>query len=110
MIDVRIIINNDKIINELKISGHSNYDRYGKDIVCAAVSILVYTAYLSLKKIPDIKTKYVDDKESIYLSVENYVKEMEGEIRGITIYLVAGLTLLSEKYKENVKLDLIEKK
>ena len=25
------------------ISGHANYDEYGKDIVCASVSSIVYT-------------------------------------------------------------------
>ena len=31
---------NDKVI---KISGHANFNDYGKDIVCASVSSIVYT-------------------------------------------------------------------
>ena len=27
--------------NEITVSGHANYDDYGKDIVCASVSSLV---------------------------------------------------------------------
>ena len=109
MIKVKIVITKNKIIKELKVSGHSDYDKYGKDIVCAAISILIYTAHLSLKKLPDIKIEYSDDKETVCLSLEeNYSKKLEGEIRGITIYLVNGLKLLSEKYQENVNLDLIE--
>lgn len=108
MIEIKIEMNNDKIIKELIIKGHGNYDDYGKDIVCAAVSILVYTAYLSLKLIPDIKIDYVDDKSSVILSLKNVLKEIEGEVRGISIFLVSGLKLLSEKYQENVNLNLIE--
>ncbi len=108
MIDIRISVDSDKIIKELKIKGHSNYDIYGKDIVCAAVSILAYTSYLSLKKIPDIKLEYNDDNQIINLSLKNFIKETEGEIRGITIFLVSGFKLLSQKYNENVSLDFIE--
>lgn len=108
MIEIKFEINNDKIIKELIIKGHSTYDEYGKDIVCAAVSILVYTAYLSLKKIPDIKAEYIDDKSSVILTLKNVLKEIEGEVRGITLFLISGLKLLSEKYQENVNLNLIE--
>lgn len=108
MIEIKIEINNDKIIKDLIIKGHSDYDEYGKDIVCAAVSILVYTAYLSLKKIPDINAEYLDDKSTVILSLKNVLKEIEGEVRGITLFLVSGLKLLSEKYQENVNLNLIE--
>ena len=108
MIEIKIEINDDKIIRELVLKGHSRYDEYGKDIVCAAVSILVYTAYLSLKKIPEIKVEYIDDKRSVILSLKNVLKEIEGEVRGITLFLVSGLKLLSEKYQENVNLNLIE--
>jgi uncharacterized protein len=107
VIDIKIEISNDKIIKDLIIKGHSNYDEYGKDIVCAAVSILVYTAYLSLKLIPDVKTEYVDDKSSVILSLKNVLKNIEGEVRGISIFLVSGLKLLSEKYQENVNFNLI---
>jgi hypothetical protein len=109
VIYVKIIIDHNKIINELKVNGHSNFDKKGKDIVCAAVSILVYTIYLSLKKLPSIKIEYKDDKkDSVFLSLKKYSNELEGEIRGITIFLINGINLLSEKYKSNVKLDLIE--
>ena len=108
MIDIKILFNNDKIIKKLEVKGHSKFDRPGKDIVCAAVSILIYSAYLSIKNLPDIKIEYKDDKENIYLSLIDYKKELEGEIRGITIFLVNGLKLLSENYKNNVNLDLIE--
>jgi len=33
--------------NEIVIEGHANFDEYGKDIVCAAVSSMVqYSAYI----------------------------------------------------------------
>ena len=36
-----IIEKNDSIISVLEVSGHSNYDEKGKDIVCAGVSAII---------------------------------------------------------------------
>ena len=36
-----MIEKDDSIINVLEVSGHSNYDTKGKDIVCAGVSAIV---------------------------------------------------------------------
>jgi len=52
MISVEINKKKDKV-NRIRISGHSGYERVGKDIVCAAVSSIVITsinAILSFKK------------------------------------------------------------
>jgi uncharacterized protein YsxB (DUF464 family) len=42
------------LIIGFKISGHANYDDYGKDIVCAAVSVLAQTTISSVIKLTDL--------------------------------------------------------
>lgn len=44
---------------EITFKGHANYDKKGRDIVCAGVSVLFYTLCQSLMKAPDdwYKTK-----------------------------------------------------
>ena len=37
----------------LEVSGHAEYDDYGKDIVCAAVSVLVINTINSIDKFTD---------------------------------------------------------
>lgn len=52
MIKVKVLKEND-FYKEITITGHANYDSYGKDIVCSSVSSIVITtvnAIISLNK------------------------------------------------------------
>lgn len=44
MIQAVIYKNSDGVIQGFKIKGHAGFERPGKDIVCSAVSAIVYTA------------------------------------------------------------------
>ena len=44
----------DQKIQQIEISGHANFDRHGKDIVCAGVSAIVYG---SINDIDQVKKK-----------------------------------------------------
>ncbi len=46
------------------LSGHAEYDVHGKDIVCAAVSVLVINAINSLERFTEDKTSCTTDDES----------------------------------------------
>ena len=51
---IKIKINhNDSFIKDFKVSGHANYDEYGKDIVCASVSSIVITSINLVLKLND---------------------------------------------------------
>ena len=53
---------NDKVI---KISGHAGFDEYGKDIVCASVSSIVYTTVNGVLNINEGAINFIDDKELV---------------------------------------------
>ena len=46
------------------MSGHAGYDDIGKDIVCAAVSVLVINTLNSIERFTDDKTSCVSDENS----------------------------------------------
>jgi len=61
MINVKYILSDD-FIYLIEISGHANYDKKGKDILCAAVStasIMTYNAIqvFNLKELVNLKIK-----------------------------------------------------
>lgn len=49
--------------NIITICGHANSADYGKDIVCAAVSTVVYTTVNALKRISSSSIEFEDNKE-----------------------------------------------
>ncbi len=60
-------IGNSSNIEYIKISGHANYDDYGKDIVCSAVSAISIGALNALK---NIENYAITQKEGLII-IEN---------------------------------------
>lgn len=92
-----------------KSKGHAEYDDAGKDIVCAAVSILTYTAYKScivncnLRK-SDYKSSMNDDGYmDFYSNVQNEKIDL------ILKTLLEGVKSLQESYGQYVRLEMEEK-
>ena len=69
MIKVSTLYKED-IIKGFEITGHADYDEHGKDIVCAAVSILAYTTVNSLDTY-NYQIEFTDDQQTMKLLVKN---------------------------------------
>jgi len=66
---IKVIKENNKIM----ISGHANHNEYGKDIVCASVSSIIYTSLNAIKCLKD-NTLEVKDNEVMEIT---YLEEDE---------------------------------
>ena len=64
MVKVNYFVKNDKI-EKVILNGHSNYDDYGKDIVCASISAIVITTVNACLKIDKDSIKHSEDKDVI---------------------------------------------
>ena len=104
MIRINVITKNN-IIESVTFKGHANYDDYGKDIVCAAVSatyLCTVNAILSL------------NNNSIDIITEHNLQVIKVlEIDKITISLLNNmincLESLQKQYPKNINLDKEEK-
>ena len=64
MVSVEIFRNKEGQINGFKIMGHAMFDDKGKDIVCAAVSILAINTVNSIEKfLPEDKMEVFSDEK-----------------------------------------------
>ena len=93
---IKIVINN----NLIRISGHANYDDYGKDIVCASVSSIVITTINAIIEF---------DPESIYYEdLNNRILIEKLKDDDITNKLINNMIELLEEleksYKDNIKI------
>ena len=68
MIKITFITRNNNYIG-LTSKGHAEYDEYGKDIVCSAISSITQSLALGILKVLKLKAKYVVDEESGYLEL-----------------------------------------
>lgn len=109
MINVQVFRNKDYIIG-FKIEGHANYATFGKDIVCAAISVLSQTSLMALVDVCGIdesKLNYKIDDETGFLEVNlprnlNIKTIEKSQIVLKTFEL--GVKSIVESYPDNVTL------
>ena len=110
MIVAKIYRDNENYIKKYTIKGHANYDSYGKDIVCAAISVLSQTTLLSLVEVCGLEEntiKYSIDEKTGFLDVELPEKIEKFKLDKTQILLeslVVGINSVIESYPEYVAL------
>lgn len=102
MIDVTLLIKKEKRLG-FAIKGHANFDQHGYDIVCAAVSILSYTAVNTLDYY-EIDFDFFDDDNEMKVSLENLNEKSEIILNNFEI----GIKTLLTNYNEYVNLNYRE--
>ena len=103
MIKVNIEKNNTRIVS-LEVSGHSNYDEKGKDIVCAGVSAIVVGGLNALLNEDKVAIDYKCKDGYAYVFVKNIDND---NINKILDVITTQLYTIEESYPKFIK--IIEK-
>ena len=90
MIKVDVKKVNNEITN-IHISGHSEYDEFGKDIVCASVSIIKL----------DNSIKFKQESGNVIINVIKHTKNTDILINN----MLELLENLEKQYKNNIKIN-----
>lgn len=81
----------------ITISGHANYDLYGKDIVCAAVSSAVITTVNGILSIDDTAIEVNENGK-----VEIKILKDDEIVNKLIDNMINLLTELQKDYKDNI--------
>lgn len=93
---IKVNINN----RQITITGHANYDDFGKDIVCASVSSIVITSINCALRHDEYSLKYSEEKDKLVIDILN-----DDEFVKIIIdNMLAMLSELALTYKKNIKI------
>ena len=98
MIKVKLTKNNN-YYNKIIITGHANYDDFGKDIVCASVSSTVITSVNSCLAIDD-KSISSDNENGLDISI----LKNDDVINKIINVMITNLYELEKAYPKNIKI------
>ena len=90
---IKVVIKNDSIT----ISGHANYDDYGKDIVCAAVSSAVITTVNGILSIDENAIEVTENGK-----VEIKILKDDEIVNKLINNMINLLTELQKDYKDNI--------
>ena len=109
MIDIKFFRDRKGYISRYSMEGHSEYDDFGRDIVCSAVSILAQTALMSFVSVCNI-----DEEDLIYtVTTDGFLdvqlpKDLDDktkkETQIIMKTILVGFDSIIENYPENVRL------
>ena len=99
----------DGVYTGISCSGHAGYAEEGKDIVCAAISVLVNTALNSIEQFSSAKLDVQMDEANAVIKAT--IKEADSKCALIIDSMVLGLQNVQSTYgKEFLKLDVKIKK
>ena len=90
----------DQKIQQIEISGHANFDRHGKDIVCASVSSIVITSVNAIIKL-DNSIKFKQESGNVIINVIKHTKNTDILINN----MLELLENLEKQYKNNIKIN-----
>ena len=98
---IKVKLNNDgNYIKEITITGHADYDIYGKDIVCASVSATVLTTVNGIMAIDDsiILVSFLKDKVNINVKRNDNVSQI------LLNNMISCLKEIEKEYPKNMKI------
>lgn len=90
--------------NHVEIKGHALFDKYGKDIVCAAVSSIVITTVNGILSIDENSIKCKDS--SGYVSID--ILKDDRIINLLILNMMNLLKELEKQYKNNIRVEEVD--
>lgn len=93
------VIRVDEKISSIKINGHAEFAEFGSDIVCAGVSMLVFTIGNKITMLSPAFDLSVSDNEFTFINNDN---NHDVNLLLDTLYL--GLKMIEEQYDEYISI------
>lgn len=103
MIHINIVRDSKGFIREFTVRGHAGAGKPGKDIVCAAISAVVYTALGALDELVGIRD-YSESDGFIKCSISTDLLENKVNVTQIILEtMTIGFKQIENEYKKFVK-------
>ena len=108
MIEIEAVLDKDGVLKSCKACGHAKAGKTGTDIVCAAVSVLLRTAFSVLSNRKGIQVQGgAPEKGQLWLEAE-YSAEGKDFLFACGEFLIDGLRSVAREYPKNCKLTIEE--
>ena len=110
MIEIKAVLDNDGILKACKAAGHAGSGKTGSDIVCAAVSVLMRTAFSILSNRKGIIIRGgAPEKGQMWLeSGLEAADDGKGKdfLFAAGVFLLEGLKSVAQEYPDNCKVTI----
>jgi hypothetical protein len=109
LIEIEAVLEKDGILRACKASGHAGAGKAGTDIVCAAVSVLIRTAFNTLSNRKGITVRYGAPEKGQFWLEADYDAEGKDFLFAAGEFLINGLLSVAREYPENCKFNIVRR-
>lgn len=106
------VVKSDEYTVAYRVVGHTDFDEYGKDIACSAVSFMSQTVILALNEVCGIDKKDINFKiEDGFLAMArtfDLPKEQVEKAEIVMQTMITGYISLAKEYPDNITLKFEE--
>ncbi|MCM3165018.1 MULTISPECIES: ribosomal-processing cysteine protease Prp [Bacillaceae] len=105
MINAKIYRSNEGLITAFILSGHAEFDEYGKDIVCAGASAVTFGAVNAVLSLTNIEPQIDQGGEGGYLKVEipeNLDASTSDKVQLLLEGMVVSLQTIEREYGQYI--------
>ena len=104
MVSVLVERNSGKTIKAFEVKGHSGYDEAGRDIVCAAVSAIAYTAAGALGELAGMPGCYTESPGYMRIELPNDIDDIKMPVIDTIMNMsYIGFRQIEGSYPEHLK-------
>jgi len=105
ILKINLCLNSNNIIKYVTAEGHAGESPAGENIICAAVSVLIRSAYRTIVKNSKVEACITAKNEgSLYFRIIQYEDSQIEWLKGITDYLVTGIKDIETESPNSVKI------
>lgn len=109
MIEISIQRHKAGHVKGFEVSGHANFDEYGRDIVCCAISVLAQTAIMGLVEYVGLDCKYeIKDGYLLCRIPEEADSQKRTKIDAIVETMILGMNNIKQGYPSYVTIECKE--
>ncbi len=111
MVKIRIVSDKEGLFSSLEASGHAGKSENGSDLVCAAITVLLKTAVLSLTSAQEKSkslqiTVRAEEKGELFLKVEKFSEADFYRLKYLLEFLTIGLVAIEAEHSDSLDLDI----
>jgi uncharacterized protein YsxB (DUF464 family) len=108
MIRIEVSLDKAGILRSCRVEGHAEAGPKGADLVCAAVSVLVRTAIITLSHQKGIELRGAAPERGLLWMETDYTGEGRDFLAAAGTFLVEGLRSVSEDYPDYCDITIAE--
>jgi uncharacterized protein YsxB (DUF464 family) len=105
MIEVQASVGADGVLRRVKSAGHAGAGPRGEDLVCAAASVLLRTAYETMAQVEGVRIEgSAPEPGELWFTVRDFGSEASERLKGIGDFLLTGLSGLEREHPGALRL------